>query len=94
MRSPDAVRVTAPELPIYQLLGPECLTAIVAGSPAAEAGLRVGDRVIHVNGRPFEDLRKIIGARRAGQAVRLTVMGADGTLRQVHVTLGERPGTE
>ena len=31
MRSPDAVRVTAPELPIYQLLGPECLTAIVAG---------------------------------------------------------------
>ncbi len=73
---------------------------VVAGSPAATAGLRPGDAIVAVDGRaysafgmrfPTDDLRE-----KAGQSVLLGIVRADGTTAEVTVTLRvpteENPG--
>lgn len=62
------------------------ITRIVEGSPAAAAGLQVGDRVLAADGRPVtsaDDLAAIAGAVPAGQALNLRVarQGWERTLR-------------
>ena len=59
---------------------------VITGSPAARAGLRVGDVITNVNQRPVHtagDLRNVIGLLRVGTEVRLTVMrnGRQHTIR-------------
>ena len=64
--------------------GPLVVSGVIEGLPAAEAGLRCGDRVMAVDrksvvGREFaEILRKDLRGL-AGSAVQLTVLRADGT---------------
>jgi putative serine protease PepD len=69
------------------------ISAVQAGSPAAQAGLAVGDVVTEVgNARveDFSDLVARIGSYAPGQQVTLTV-GSGGAERTVNVTLGSRP---
>jgi serine protease DegQ len=62
------------------------------GSPAARAGIRPGDVIVAVDGRPVEAVEQVLAALRrsgAGERLRLTVVR--GTARsEVEVTLEER----
>ncbi|HVR30736.1 MAG TPA: PDZ domain-containing protein [Thermoanaerobaculia bacterium] len=61
-------------------------------SPAADAGIRVGDIVTAVDGEPVEsarDLRRSIASREAGDAVAIELY-RDGRLEQVSATLARR----
>jgi membrane-associated protease RseP (regulator of RpoE activity) len=65
---------------------------VVAGSPAAAAGLAVGDRITAVDGRGAGDLslpavRQRFRSEPPGTAVHLTVEGAGGASREVTLTL-------
>lgn len=56
------------------------VTAVQAGSPAEQAGLRAGQRITQVNGKSPRNLVDFVGllAADGGKAVRLRVGGADG----------------
>ena len=62
-----------------------------AGGPAATAGLVIGDQIVSVNGEPHPAFDRVspTGALRAqaGETVTLGVVAADGTTRDVVVTL-------
>jgi putative serine protease PepD len=75
--------------------GPARLVSVVDRSPAARAGLRVGDLVIEVDGKPIETgdaLREAIAAKKPGDALRLKVRRG-GDERDFTVELGTRPDT-
>jgi S1-C subfamily serine protease len=62
------------------------------GLPAEVAGLRVGDRIVRVENRSFNGFDEFLVAAAdagllTGQTVTFEVMGADGGLREVDVTL-------
>ncbi len=60
---------------------------VVAGTPAAEVGVRPGDKIIAIESEPvtkFEDLRRIIGAH-DGVSVRLRIL-RDGTEIVIAIT--------
>lgn len=62
------------------------------GSPAAEAGLRVGDVLTTVDGHPVADLSELVASvrnRKAGDRVRMSVV-RDGRVRKLDATLRER----
>jgi Do/DeqQ family serine protease len=74
---------------------PLSLGAVIAkvedGTPAERAGLRPGDVVVAVNGRPVADsgdLRNVIGLSRSGSEVRLTIL-RDGKEQTVTTRLGD-----
>ena len=64
----------------------------LSGSPAMEAGIRVGDRIVRVDGQPFEGLdepafhSKVSGPQ--ARDVELGVVGLDGLSRTVNVRTG------
>lgn len=67
---------------------------VMADSPAARAGLQVGDLIIAVDGEPLRaatDLATQIAKRRVGDEVALTVVRTDGRQEEVTVVLGEHP---
>jgi regulator of sigma E protease len=57
-------------------------------SPAAAAGLKVGDRLMAIDGEPIGDPLSLDErlARRAGQPVKLTIAGDGGAEREVEIT--------
>ncbi len=62
------------------------VTQVTPGSPADKAGLKSGDIITHLNGRPVRDasdVRNVIGLLRIGQKVEMQVMrnGKGHTLR-------------
>lgn len=62
------------------------VTQVTPGSPADKAGLKSGDIITHLNGRPVRDaadVRNVIGLLRIGQKVEMQVMrnGKPHTLR-------------
>jgi putative serine protease PepD len=71
------------------------LVNVVEGSPAARAGLRIGDVVVEVDGEAIatgDDLRQAIDAKKPGDELELKVRrGSDE--RDVTVELGTRPET-
>ena len=71
------------------------LGSIVAGGPAADAGLRVGDVVESIDGKPVNDstdLVQIVNGDHVGQTLELKVRRA-GKQVTVKVTVGTRPKT-
>ncbi len=71
------------------------IARVYAGSPAAQAGLRLFDVVTQVNGQPIVDadsLNNVIQASSTGSVLSLRVL-RDGQPRTVTVTLRERPAT-
>ncbi|MDP8249047.1 MAG: RIP metalloprotease RseP [Candidatus Tritonobacter lacicola] len=66
----SAIFMVGRELPLYVKEG--VVGAVIPGSPAAEAGVKSGDRVVSVNGRPVSDwteIMKITGTH-AGRPLR------------------------
>ena len=69
------------------------IDSVADGSAADDAGLRPGDVVIALDGRPISTMSELVAEVRRrvpGDVVRLTVAGEGGT-REVDVVLGERP---
>jgi carboxyl-terminal processing protease len=54
-----------------ELNGKTFVSAILDGSPAAEAGLKVGDRIVSVEDRPFQPIQSFLG--KAGQKVTMSI---------------------
>ncbi len=66
-----------------------------AGSPAATAGLKVGDVITAVDGTSIEDandLTAVVGDHQPGDTIKLTV-SRDGKTLQLTVKLGTRPAS-
>jgi putative serine protease PepD len=69
------------------------VAAVVPNGPAADGGLRVGDRVVRAGGERVSsasDLRRIIDAHDPGDELDLRVV-RNGRTVTVHVELGTRP---
>src|SRR6266540_3199269 len=71
------------------------VTQAQAGGPAAKAGIRTGELIAAVNGRPTPDqatLADVLAGLNPGQHVNVAVVRSDGARRTVRVTLGQYPG--
>jgi serine protease Do len=69
------------------------VAAVERGSPAARAGLRIGDTVVALNGERVESSRTLVRGVAAvppGQTVTLTVM-RDGRAIELPIQVGRRP---
>ena len=67
---------------------------VESGSPAAAAGLQVGDVLVSIDDKPVKSswsLREIVAPRKAGDTVSLDVI-RDGNRRQLQAMLAEREG--
>jgi serine protease Do len=67
---------------------------VVAGSPAARAGLKQGDIVLEFNGKKIQnagELARAVGMAKPGQSATLTVW-REGAERTLEVRLAEQPG--
>jgi len=75
----------------------QCTTQpVVAGSPAAKAGLVPGDTITKVNGRTItngDGFITVISTYKPGDTVTLTVTEPNGKTETVKVTLGNRPAS-
>ncbi len=69
--------------------------AVETGSPAAEVGLRSGDRIVSIAGQPAQWWDDVFDAvrTRAGEAVAVTYE-RDGVQHQVELAVEERPGVD
>lgn len=76
--------------------GNGCSTGpVVAGSPAAKAGLKPGDVITAVNGTSVssaDSFITVISGYKPGQTVTMTIKRG-GQTQQIHVTLGDRPAS-
>jgi putative serine protease PepD len=75
----------------------QCSTSsVVAGSPAAKAGLQPGDTITKINGKLITDsdgFISVISGYKPGDTVKLTVIEPDKKMESVTVTLGDRPAS-
>jgi serine protease Do len=68
------------------------IASVVAGGPAAKAGLHQGDVVLAVNGKSIEDARDLtrrVAMLAAGSSATFSV-SHDGTQRNINVTIGAK----
>jgi S1-C subfamily serine protease len=71
------------------------ITQIVAGSPAAKAGLKVGDVVTSFDGKPVtsaDELTAVVSGAKPGETVTVTVK-RDGATKHLSVKLGVQPAS-
>jgi putative serine protease PepD len=72
------------------------VSGVAAGSPAAKAGIAVGDTITAVGGKATatsDDLGTVLAGLKPGAPVKVALFHQDGTRAVVTVTLGELPGT-
>lgn len=72
------------------------VSTVSAGTPADKAGLKVGDVITAIDGKPTmsaDDVGTVLAGFKPGQTVTLKVTHQDGTTGQIKVTLGQYPGT-
>jgi carboxyl-terminal processing protease len=61
------------------------VSGVLEGSPAAAAGLMVGDRIINVEGRPFQPIESFLG--KAGTKVTLLIQRSSNTNSQEKIAV-------
>jgi S1-C subfamily serine protease len=69
--------------------------AVESGGPAAKAGIKQGDLITSVDGKPVGDtnqLSMVLATLEPGKDVAVVVQKDDGSQSTVHVTLGQIPG--
>src|SRR5262245_16161520 len=72
------------------------VNSVVSGGPAAKAGIKPGDIIVAINGKPTPTvgaLGTILAVMKPGQKVKVTVVHQDGKRSTVEVKLGELPGS-
>jgi predicted metalloprotease with PDZ domain len=72
------------------------LLEVVAGSPAAQAGLKKDDLITSIGDMPvrsMEEMAKTLSVFNRGEELKFVVLRGD-TAKTIRVTLGERPGPE
>jgi putative serine protease PepD len=80
---------------IEDVTGGARVTQVVASSPAANGGLKVGDVVTAFAGKAVtsaDELTAAVSAAKSGQSVTVTVRRG-GFTKQLHVTLGVQPAS-
>jgi len=86
----------APTLGLAKDTG-EIVRSVVAGGPAARAGLQQGDVIVRVNGQqvtPEQTVSYLIANTPVGSRAQLDVIRIGGQRRTVEVVVGERPTEE
>ena len=71
------------------------LVKVEPGGPAEKAGIKTGDELVSVAGKPTPtttELGAVLANLKPGQTVSVVVVHQDGTRATVEVTLGEFPG--
>jgi hypothetical protein len=92
----DLVDIT-PELRRHYQAGDDAgvlVSRVEENSPAAQAGLEVGDVLVAIDGKAVDsawDLRQLVAPRKAGDAIALEVV-RDGSHRTLPATVVEREG--
>jgi S1-C subfamily serine protease len=69
--------------------------SVVAGGPAATAGVKAGDVIVAVDAKPTPDtavFAALLANLTPGQIVTVKLLRPDGSTAEVSVTLGELPG--
>jgi putative serine protease PepD len=67
---------------------------VVAGSPAAQAGIKAGDIITAIDGKSLtsvDDLTSYLNTKQVGDKVSLTLVSASGKSETLQVTLGAKP---
>ena len=67
-----------------EINGKKFISGVLDGSPAANAGLLAGDRIINVEGRPFKPVQSFEG--KAGQNVKMKIERSPNTQQEITVT--------
>jgi putative serine protease PepD len=70
--------------------------SVIAGAPAAKAGVKAGDVITAVNGTSTPtsaDLGTVLANFKPGQSVTLSITHQTGSKAKVKLTLGQYPGT-
>jgi S1-C subfamily serine protease len=73
------------------------IKSVVADSPAAKAGLTVGEVIAAVDGKPIDqqnNLRNVVGSHQAGDEIILSMVTSTGDRREVKVILAARPAQQ
>jgi len=73
---------------------PAELAAVRPDAPAGQAGLKKGDRIVEIDGRPIRtqtDLRFAIGPRYGGETIRLVALRGEERLERSVTLAGELP---
>ncbi len=77
---------------VYGFSNGVLVNKVIAGQPAEKAGLKAGDIIVSVDGRPIkdgDDLVEEIAGRRPGSTIRLGYL-RDGKQADASVTIGDR----
>lgn len=85
---------TYEEFSLPSLASGALLVEVLPGTPAEEAGLQAGERIVAVDSRqvgPDGTLAELIARYEPGDRITLEVQAVDGSSRKVRVTLGENP---